>query len=64
MKMIDPCVSDHAGNGAYKQIRIVRRDYRLTENSTNATLRVTKGASGDEISTGDSQLTIITPNGN
>jgi hypothetical protein len=38
MKMIDPCVSDHAGNGAYKQIRVVRQDYRLTGNSTNATL--------------------------
>jgi len=64
MKMIAPCVSDHAGNGAYKQIRVVRQDYRLMGDMTNTTFRITKGASGDEISTGDSQLTIITPNGN
>jgi len=49
------------GNGAYKQIRIVRQDYRLIGDMTNATLRVTKGASGAEISTGETTLRFITP---
>ena len=61
MKMIAPCVSDHAGNGAYKQIRVVRQNYRLIGDMTNATLRITKGASGAEISTGDATAHFITP---
>ena len=49
------------GDGAYTQICTVRQDYRLTGNSTNATLRITKGASGAEISTGDATAHFITP---
>jgi len=49
------------GEGAYKQICTVRQDCRLTGNSTNATLRITKGASGAEISTGDATAHFITP---
>jgi hypothetical protein len=49
------------GEGAYKQICTVRQDYRLTGNSTNATLRITKGASGAEISTGEVEAHFINP---
>jgi len=49
------------GNGAYKQIRVVRQDYRLIGDMTNATFRITKGASGAEISTGETTLRFITP---
>ncbi len=49
------------GDGTYKQICPVRQDYRLTGNSTNATFRITKGASGAEISTGDAEAHFINP---
>ncbi len=49
------------GDGAYKQICTARQDYRLTGNSTNATFRITKEASGAEITTGEVNAHFINP---
>jgi hypothetical protein len=49
------------GDGAYKQICTARQDYRLTGNSTNATFRITKEASGAEITTGEVNAHFVNP---
>jgi hypothetical protein len=49
------------GDGQFKPFHTVRQDFRVIGSGTNGTLRVTKGASGAEISTGDSTAHFITP---
>jgi hypothetical protein len=49
------------GGGAFKTFHVARQDFRVTGSGTNGTLRVTKGASGAEISTGDATARFITP---
>jgi len=49
------------GSGQFKPFHTVRQDFRVIGAGTNGTLRITKGASGAEISTGDSTAHFITP---
>ena len=51
------CVED----GQFKPFHTVRQDFRVIGSGTNGTLRVTKGASGAEVSTGDVTAHFITP---
>jgi hypothetical protein len=48
-------------DGQFKPFHNVRQDFRVIGSGTNGTLRVTKGASGAEISTGDATAHFITP---
>ena len=41
------------GNSTFKTFKTVRQDYRAIGSATNGTFRITKGASGAEISTGE-----------
>jgi hypothetical protein len=49
------------GGGAFKAFHVARQDFRVTGSGTNGTFRITKGASGAEISTGDATAHFITP---
>jgi len=49
------------GGGDFKTFKNVRQDYRTIGLGTNGTFRVTKGASGAEISTGETSAHFITP---
>ena len=48
-------------NGAFKTFKMVKQDFRVIGAGTDGLFRVTKGASGAEIKTGDDEAYFITP---